>query len=105
MSPQAEPFELLPWQRSKLTEFVHQFDRTYGDSSFDPQDEFSDPAIIALALRAAELLDFRGEALERFFEHEFALIGICLGELETVLSIALLADSERRIRYAAGGRN
>jgi hypothetical protein len=105
MSPQAEPFELLEWQRSKLVEFVHQFDRTYGDSSFDPQDEFSDPAIIARALRAAELMNFQGEALERFFEHEFALIGISQGELKTVLALAQLADAERRVRCAGGGRN
>jgi hypothetical protein len=105
MSPQAEPFALLPWQRSKLVEFVHQFDRTYGDSSFNPQDKFSDAGLIALALRAAELLDFRGEALERFFEHEFALSGISQGELETVLSMAMLIDAQRRVRCAAGGRN
>ena len=105
MSTTEISFELLPWQRSKLLEFVHQFDRTYGDSSFNPQDEFSDAGLIALALRAAELLDFRGEALERFFEHEFALSGISQGELETMLSIALLVDAERRVRCAAGGRN
>ena len=99
------PFELLEWQRSKLIEFVHQFDRTYGDLSFNPQDEFNDPAIIARALRAAELLNFRGEVLERFFEHEFALIGISQGKLATMLSIAMLVDGERRVRYAAGGRN
>ena len=105
MSTTEIPFELLPWQRSKLLEFVHQFDRTYGDSSFNPQDKFSDAGLIALALRAAELLDFRGEALERFFEHEFALSGISQGELETMLSLAMLIDAERRICCAAGGRN
>jgi hypothetical protein len=105
MSTTEIPFKLLEWQRSKLIEFVFQFDQTYGDSSFNPQDEFSVPALIAMALRAAELMNFRGEALERFFKDEFALVGISQGELETVLSIALLVDAERRVRCAGGGRN
>ena len=105
MSTTEIPFELLPWQRSKLLEFIHQFDSTYGDSSFNPQDEISDPMIIALALRTAGLMNFQGEALKQFFVDQFALINVNEGELETILSIARLIDSERTVRCAAGGKN
>jgi hypothetical protein len=105
MSTTEPPFELLDWQRTKLIKFVHQFDKTYGDSSFDPQEEFTDPEILALALRVAELLDFQGEALEQFFERQFGLVGINEDDLGTMFSIAMLLDVENRIRCAAGGRN
>lgn len=105
MSTTEIPFELLPWQRSKLLEFVHQFDSTYGDSSFDPQHEISDPMIIALALRVAGLMNFQGEALRKLFVDQFALINVNEGALETVLSMARLIDAQRRVRVACGGRN
>jgi hypothetical protein len=99
------PFELLEWQRSKLVEFVHQFDRTYGDSSFNPQDEFSDPALIAMALRSAQLMSLEEVGLEQFFLTAFGLTGLTGGELGTVLAFAKVIGAENLIRCAAGGKN
>jgi hypothetical protein len=105
MSPQAEPFELSQRQQWKLLDFIDRFDQTYDEGSFDPDADYSDPGLIALALRAAELMGFQDAELEQLFETEFELTGITGGKLETVLSMAILIDAERRVRCAAGGRN
>jgi hypothetical protein len=104
--------ELLDWQRSRLVEFVVQFDQIYGDNGFDsalPLDfvdaEYTTPGLIALALRGAQLIGLEEAGLERFFEREFGLAGIGTCELKAVLSIAMLLDVEKRVRCAAGGRN
>jgi hypothetical protein len=99
------PFELSQWQQSKLVEFVMQFDRTYGDGDFDSAADYSNPRLVALALRDAQLMGLGDQELEQFFEHEFGLAGLRGGELETMLAITMLIDSENRVRYAAGGRN
>jgi hypothetical protein len=99
------PFELLEWQRSKLTEFVVQFDRTYGDGSFDPNADYTDPGLIAMALRGAQLMGLSDQELEQFFETEFELSGLTGGELGTMLALTMLIGAERRVQVAAGGKN
>jgi hypothetical protein len=97
--------ELLDWQRSRLVEFVVQFDLIYGEGDFASDAEYTTPGLIALALRGAQLIGFEGAWLEQFFEHEFGLAGTNDGELETALSLPMLLDVEKRVRCAAGGRN
>jgi hypothetical protein len=89
----------------KLIEFVMQFDLTYGDGDFDPAADYSDPRLIALALRAAQLMGLGEQELEQFFEQEFGLAGLTGDHLETILAITMLIDAENRVRCAAGGRN
>ena len=101
----SEDLTLSDDQRGKLLEFVAQFDLLYGDADFDCQAEWSDAELLALALRAAEILGFEGDALERFFCDEFGVAGITEGDLGTLINIVTVADVENRIRAAAGGRN
>ena len=101
----SDDFTLSESQRTKLIAFVEQFDATFSDGSFDTAAEWTDPELLALALRAAEILGFEGAALEQFFCDEFGVAGISEGDLGTLISIAMLADVENRIRCAAGGRN
>jgi hypothetical protein len=98
-------FELSQWQQWKLLDFIDRFDQTFGERSFDPQVELNDAALLALALRRAQLLGLQNESLEKFFETEFGLTGLTGGNLETILAITMLSDAEKRILVAAGGRN
>jgi hypothetical protein len=103
--PRASHPELLDWQQARLVEFVVQFDQIYGDGGFDLDADRTAPKLIALALRGAQLIGLEEAELEQFFEHEFGLVGIVQGELETMLSVAMILDVENRVRCAAGGRN
>ena len=98
-------FELSQWQQWKLLDFIDRFDQTYGEGSFDPDADYSDPGLIALALRAAELMGFQDAEIEQLFETEFELTGLTGGDLEKMLAITMLSDAEKRILVAAGGRN
>jgi hypothetical protein len=98
--------ELSDDQRAKLIEFIMRFDQIFGDGDFDAKAEWSTPELLALSLRAAEILGYSGQDLEQFFAKEFDVAG--LGESEVIndmLVCAMLVDVEHRIRVAAGGRN
>jgi hypothetical protein len=101
----SDEFELSDDQRAKLLSFIERFDQLYGDGDFDSEVEWSDPELLALGLRASEILGFEGDALEQFFAKEFDIAGIGKGDLETMLAIAMCVDVENRIRVAAGGKN
>jgi len=101
----SDEFELSDDQRGKLINFVARFDQLHGDGGFDVKAEWSDAELLALALRAAEILGFEGEALERFFVKEFGVAGVTKGDLEPMLAVAMIADFEKRLRCAGGGKN
>jgi hypothetical protein len=92
-------------QRAKLLEFIGTVDAIFGARSFDPDLDYSDPGLIALALRDVQLLGLRAQELEQFFAREFGLADITSGDLGAMLAIAMLVDAERRIKVACGGRN
>jgi len=98
--------ELSDSQRTKLIAFIVRFDQLYGDGDFEAKAKWSTPELLALALRAAEILGYSGQDLEQFFAKEFDVTG--LGESEVIndmLVCAMMVDVEHRIRVAAGGRN
>jgi hypothetical protein len=97
--------ELSQDQRAKLFSFVEQFDAIFGDDDFDRNAEWSTPELLALGLRAAEILGYSGQDLEQFFAKEFDVAGVTEGDLDTMLAVAMQTDVEKRIRCAAGGRN
>ena len=102
----SDEFELSDDQRAKLLSFIERFDQLYGDGDFDAKAEWSTPELLALSLRAAEILGYSGQDLEQFFAKEFDVAG--LGESEVIndmLVCAMMVDVEHRIRVAAGGRN
>jgi hypothetical protein len=102
----SDEFELSDDQRAKLLSFIVRFDQLYGDGDFDAQAEWSTAELLALSLRAAEILGYSGQDLEQFFAKEFDVAG--LGESEVIndmLVCAMMVDVEHRIRVAAGGRN
>jgi hypothetical protein len=101
----SDEFELSESQRTKLLNFIEQFDQLYGDADFDVKAEWSTPELLALALRAAEILGYQGDALERFFCKEFDVAGVTGNILGVALACAMMLDVENRIRAAAGGRN
>jgi hypothetical protein len=101
----SEEFELSDSERGKLLAFIKQFDQVFGDADFDAKAEWSTPELLALALRAAQILGYQGDALERFFAKEFDVAGVTEGDLDTMLAVAMMVDVEHRIRVAAGGRN
>jgi hypothetical protein len=99
-------FELSEEQRTKLLGFVERFDKVSSDGSFDASGQWNDVELIALALRASEILGFERESLEQLFRDEFNIEGMGEEEvLSSVLSIAAMVDIEQRIRCKAGGRN
>jgi hypothetical protein len=98
--------ELSDDQRARLLAFLERFGQLYGDGDFDAKAEWSTPALLALSLRAAEILGYSGQDLEQFFAKEFDVAG--LGESEVIndmLVCAMMVDVESRVRAAAGGRN
>ena len=101
----SDEFELSDLQRTNLSHFISVVDAVVGDGSFDPDAEFSDPELMAIAIRGATLLGFEGAALEALFQREFGICGITEGDLDTMLSIVMLGDVESRIKAAAGGKN
>jgi hypothetical protein len=95
-------------QREKLIEFLTQADAIIGSRGFDcyDYDEWRDCEIIACALRRAQTLGFENERLEELFQREFGIAGVTEGQLiADWLAVLLLADAERRILVACGGRN
>jgi hypothetical protein len=60
-------FELSDEQRTDLCHFISVVDAIVGDGSFDQEAEFSDPELMAFAIRGATLLGFEGAALEALF--------------------------------------
>src|SRR5882762_11071975 len=98
----SDEFELSDDQRGKLINFVARFDQLHGDGGFDVKAEWSDAELLALALRAAEILGFEGEALEQFFVKEFGVAGVTGDTLGVALACAKMLDVELRVRAAAG---
>jgi hypothetical protein len=92
-------------QRSKLLEFIDRFGQTYGDGDFDPGADYSDPGLVALALRCSQMTGVGNQELEQFFEQEFGLVGITGGDLGTMLALARLLDAENLVTHSAGGRS
>ena len=92
-------------QRAKLLEFIDQADAIIGDGDFDRYAAWTDAEIMALSLRAAQVLGYTNERLEALFQREFGVSGVTEGLLADWLAVILLADAERRIRVACGGRN
>ena len=79
-------------------------DATIGDGLFGTE-YVGDAALIATALRAGLLLGYEGAQLEQLFRREFEISGITEGVLGSVMGLAMLANTEGRLRAAAGGRN
>ena len=95
-------------QRSALIEFLTQADAIIGNEGFDcyDYDEWRDCEIIAHGLRRAQVLGYQGERLERLFCSQFAIADITAeGPLSDWLAVLSLADVERQILVACGGRN
>jgi hypothetical protein len=104
--PEPEYLEKLSTdQRANLLEFLSQADAIIGNEDSDRYDEWMDAEIIARALGRAQVLGYQGERLEELFQREFGITGVTEGELETWLAVLTLADVEKRIMAAAGGRN
>jgi hypothetical protein len=104
--PEPEYLETLSVdQRAKLLEFIDQADAIIGGSDFDRYSAWEDAEIMALSLRAALTLGYENEHLEKLFQREFGIAGVTEGLLADWLAVILLADAERRIQVAAGGRN
>lgn len=101
----SDTFELTDTQRNALLDFITQADAIIGDGSFDPQVAWSNVELLALALRGATLLGYVDAKLEQLFETEFWITGINESPLHEVLAVSALANTELRIRAAAGGRN
>ncbi len=102
----ADEFELSALQRTALLDFITRADATSGDGSFDPRAEYAgDAVLIATALRAGLLLGYDAAGLEALFRREFEISGITEGVLGSVMGLAMLADTEGRLRAAAGGKN
>jgi hypothetical protein len=64
-----------------------------------------DNALLALALRAAELLGMEQDEIAEFFVREFDIAGTTQGNLGTCLALAMLIDAEKRLIARGGGRN
>jgi hypothetical protein len=100
-------------QRTKLIEFLTQADAIIGytfNSGTDLSDlehlgdALFDADLIARGLRVAQLLGYEGKGLEELFQHEFGIAGVTEGNLGDWLSLLSLADVEKRIMIACGGR-
>jgi hypothetical protein len=105
---------LSPDQRDRMIAFLSRVDATTGytfNSGTDLSDlehlggALFDADLIARGLRAAQLLGYEGYSFQRFFEQEFGIGGVTEGNLGDWLSLLSLADVEKRIFCAAGGRN
>ena len=92
-------------QREKLLEFIDRADAIIGGGDFDRYSAWEDVEILSLSMRAAVVLGYTNERLEALFQHEFGVSGVTEGLLADWLAVILLADAERRIQVAAGGRN
>ena len=95
--------KLSPDQCEKLLTFIDQADAIIGEGDFDRGNAWEDCEIMALALRAAQILGFTNERLEDLFCREFGISGVTEGQLADWLAVIMLVDVERRIRCAAGG--
>jgi hypothetical protein len=92
-------------QREKLLEFIDRADAIIGGGDFDRYSAWTDAEIMALSLRAAQVLGYENEHLEKLFQREFGIAGVTEGQLADWLAVLTLADVEKRIMAAAGGRN
>ncbi len=101
----SDEFKLSDLQRDSLLGFIVRADTVIGDGTFNSREEWSDPELIALALRAAQLLGYEGAVLNQFFEQQFGIADVTDDDLGTWLAIIMMTDVENRIRAAAGGRN
>ena len=101
----SDEFELSEPQRTNLSHFISVVDAVVGDGTFDAEQELSDPELMAMAIRGATLLGYEGAALEELCQREFEIAGVTEGDLETWLAVIMMADTERQILYAAGGKN
>jgi len=79
--------------------------RSITTGTFERDEELSDEALLALALRAAELLGMEEEEISEFFEREFNLAGMTGGPIGTALAFGMLIDAARRLQARGGGRN
>jgi hypothetical protein len=101
----SEDFQLTNVQRSRLLDFVEQFDLLYGDGTFQRDESLSDEPLLALALRAAQLLGMEQDEIAEFFEREFNIGGMTGGTIGTALKFAMFFDAERRLVARCGGKN
>jgi hypothetical protein len=115
MSTPEPNFETLSGtQRAKLIEFLERADAITG-YTFNSWTDLSDlehlgdalfdADLIARSLRIAQTLGYEGYLLEQLFRREFGIAGISQGNLGDWLSLLSLADAEKRILVACGGRN
>jgi hypothetical protein len=100
-----EDFQLSDLQRGRLFDFLEVTDQLFRDGTFERDEQLCDEAILALALRAAELLGMEQEEIWEFFEREFDITGMTGDPIGTALAFAMLIDAERRLQARAGGRN
>jgi hypothetical protein len=107
-TPEPNLETLSTGQREKLIEFLTQADAIIGNEGFDcyDYDEWRDCEIIACALRRSQILGYQGERLERLFCSQFAIADITAeGPLSDWLAVLSVADAEKRIMVACGGRS
>jgi hypothetical protein len=97
--------KLSTGQREKLLMFVDQTAQIIGKRFFDQYDAWTDAEILALSLRAAQILGYENESLEKLFRHAFGIADVTRSPLGDWLAFIILVDTERRILLAAGGRN
>jgi hypothetical protein len=107
MSSEAPEYleKLSDSQRAKLLEFIGRADAIIGDHSSPRYDEWTDAEIMALSLRVAQILGFEDGRLEELFSDEFGLSGVTEDQLADWLAVIMLADIEKKIKVACGGRN
>ena len=107
MSTLSPPYleQLSAGLRGRLLEFISQSDQIIGDGDFDRSREWQDCELMALALRAAQILGYENERLEELFRDKFGIGGVTEGLLGEWLAAVMRLDLERRILVAAGGRN
>jgi hypothetical protein len=101
----SEDFQLSDFQRGRLFSFLELSDQIYSDGTFERDESLSDEEILALALRAAELLGMEQEEISEFFEREFDIAGMTGGPIGTALAIGMLIDADRWLVSRCGGRN
>jgi hypothetical protein len=99
-----DDFQLSDSQRNKLFDFIEWYDRLYSDGTFERDGSFDDMALLALALKAAQLWGM-GAEIPEIFEREFGIKNVSADDISTCLTLSMPRDGERRLQARAGGRN
>jgi hypothetical protein len=99
--PQQMPdkFQLSDSQRDKLFDFI----QWYSDATFRRDESFDDMALVALALKTAQLWGMESE-ISGFFEREFGIKDVS-DDIDPCRWLSMLIDSERQLQARCGGRN